>query len=342
MKNGTKLLTAFAAGALAFGFSIFSQLFLMPVLAFAAVIAVEWGWYYIAPTVLGVCLGTLLFRDPGAGTYASLAMLLLVPTVLAVYGKRRFAHRYAVLILAAVVTLGTYLSMTLDSMLAGEAPYAGAVRIWEELLVVPAQEAAGSYPAYGDVAELFAELTELIPDILMPFSIAVGEFLGLFLVLFCRLFAKLLKAEPQKMAPFTEWRLPKTALWGGIILAVVIAAVYIAGFERATAIALSLGIIIVSLFSVQGLATLLFVLEAANSPKVLRVLLFVLTPLLFPYSLILLTVSGIREQITHRRRYIRQAMKEIAERLEREKDDDEMNKYGFIKKKDDKDDKEDE
>lgn len=257
--------------------------------------------------------------------------LWLIPIILVFYGKKRFPHRYAALALAVLITLGTYLSLTLGSMLRGLPPYTETVESWALMVDEYAEVFKGVYGS-EDMLEVLTEFEGMIPDLLMPYSVITGEFCAFMLVVFYRLWSKLFKVEPQKMAPFSEWRLPKNMHWGSLILVAVIAAVYIAGFERAAGISLSLGLMVVPLFAAQGLAFFLALFSATKAPGGLRVLLFVFAALLFPYSMLLLAFFGLREQLQNRRRLMKEYLASADQARLLRKDRDEYEKYGYIRR----------
>ena len=328
MKTGFKILISLGTGILCFGLSMFSQLLLLPFLALAGFMAAEWGAYYALPALLGVAAGVMLPSGTSAGSIVTIVMLLLVPVTLFVYSKKKLPHRYAALALAVILTLGMYLSMTADSILAGEAPYAEAVRVWNEA----AESTLAMFGGASNSVELsaaFGAVAEYIPDALMPTSILMGGSLALLLVLLYRAITLLFKAGQRPMAAFSDWRLPHTALWGSLILLVVIPIAYLFRFNRAASIAISVVLIVVPLFSMQGLSVLLFMMKAGRAPVGLRILTVVIPIFLLPYSLILLGYFGVREQIKNRRRLVREYTEEMERMSEAEKRANEINKYGY-------------
>lgn len=332
MKLKFKILIIIGLTAVCFLFAAVSHLLLLPFLALAGFIAAEWGAGLLIPIIAAVAAGTLLPFGPSAGSWVEAAYLSLVPILLAVYGRKGFPHRWAVFALAVILTAGFYLSMTLGSILAGEPPYTGAVAFWNEAIVgsiVSASESSGG--VLDQFAEAFAEFAELIPDLIMPACIAAAEILSVMVLLFFRLFSRLFKKEPAKMAPIGEWRLPRTAIPGSLILIAAIAAVYIAGLGRANSAAISLGLIVVSLFSLQGLAYFLFVFGATKAPGGVRAVFFVLISLLFPYSLLFLAFFGVREQISPRRTIMKKYMREMEEKRSFASRGEEYDKYGYVR-----------
>lgn len=336
-----KLKIAICAGTALTGavLAAFSPMLAAPVIALAACMAVNWGALYLLPVLICFAAGSLLIGGFKPGAIATAAMLVIAASWLAVGEKRRFPHRYLLLGLAVIGCVGFYLSLTLDSIIASEAPYAGLVKLWDEYFLKPFSDYAPSAAAgYADVVETLQEFSDAIPKLLMPFSILLAEAFGLVAVIMYRLWCRLLREPVREMAPLREWRLPSTVLIGCLIMGVGIALVYIFKVSEATAIALSLAAVIVSLLSVQGLAYLLFILKASKAPKVLSVLLWVICFMSFPYIMVFLSLIGIREQLQNRRLAVKRYLAE-AERMSRaEKESDDLAKYGYVRK-DDKDDK---
>lgn len=323
------------AAVLGFAFSVFSHPLLIPVLALGAYMAVCWGALYLVPVELCVAAGILLWFGADPGTLSLLVSFLLAPVVLAFVYKKKLPHRYAVLALAVILCLGNYLSAALEPMLNGEPPYAAVVEAWETELLPRLSGLAGSSSALDSVSLI-------LPDVLMPGTILISEAAALALVLFYALCHRIFRTEPMKMAKFSMWRLPKTAIPGSIIMAAAIALVYILRVSQANAIAFSLLVAIASLFSVQGLAYLRFVFEFSKAPGGARVLLWVLVLTTFPYSLVFLSFIGIREQLQKRRPQIKKYLESESAMSRLEKQADEYAKYGYIRETKDKKDDSDE
>ncbi|MBO4385158.1 MAG: DUF2232 domain-containing protein [Clostridia bacterium] len=332
MKTGFKILILIGVTLIAFGLSFISQALLLPFLVLTAFMAAEWGLWYALPVAGAVAAGSFISFGTDPGGLASLAMLLAALVVMIVYGKKRFPHRYCILALTAVLTVGMYLAMTLTSILNGQKPHAEVVAFFTETIAEPLTSLlAADAAAEASLAEYFSELESLIPDILMPMSLLTAELYALLMILLYRLFSKMFRVEPAPMAKLSEWRLPRTAHWGSLILIAIIAACCIIGFERAAAIALSLGIPIVSMFALQGFCFLLFMLSVPNAPKFMRILLFVFTLILFPYSLVFLMFFGISEQVRPRRAQIVKMLDDMAREEEERREEDELDKYGYIR-----------
>lgn len=326
MNKSVRIPICLGAALLGGVFSVFSHALLLPVLALAAYMGANWGVFYLIPVLAGIAGGIFLAFSVSPSLIVTLVMLLSVPVFLTFYEKRRFPHRYALLGLTAIICLGTYLGITIEPMLAGKAPYADAVELWDTVFI-PAVSSASSQ----SVSELMSGFSEIIPDILMFISLLWAQICALALILLLRLWHRVFRTQPAPMARFCDWRLPSSTLIGCIMLAAAIAAVYIARFSQAKAVALTLGLIIVSLLSVQGLAFMLFVLRYSRAPRGLRVFFWVAMALMFPYCFILLSFIGAREQIKNRRRLIRQKLSGADGMSKAERRAEEYAKYGYIR-----------
>ena len=327
-----------AAAALAGGlFSVFSQLFLLPVIALAAYMGSEWGVGFEAPVLGAVAAGMLLFFGHDAALYITLAMYLLAAVALTVYGKKRLPHRYGLLGLAVILLLGNYLAITIEPMLSGQPPYARAVELWETSYLPAAAQTLSA-----ESMQALESAGALIPEFLMFFCVLIAEASALALILLYRLCHRLFRTKPRPMARFCYWRLPKSALLFVIFSAAAAGLCYLLKLEQANSVALTMGLISSSLFAIQGLAFLSFVLEFSGAPKGLRWLLWGLSFFLLPYSMIFLSLVGIREHLKNRRGRI---MNELKDRLKRSRAiqrEEEYAKYGYIRddeeeKNDDKD-----
>jgi hypothetical protein len=325
MKTGFKILISLAAAALAGVFSLFSHVLLLPVVALAAYMGSEWGEVYLVPVLAAMTAAMLAAFKLDAPLIITLALFLSAAVFLTVYGKKRFPHRYAVLALAALFTLGVYLSITIVPMLEGRPPYEDAVEMWEEGY---AKAMSGIAADYSDTAQSFSQA---IPTVLMLTCILTGELASMALVLLFRLCHRIFGTSPAPMAKLRNWRLPANSLLGALIMLAAIGLVYLFKVAQANAIALALGGIIVTLFSVQGLAFMTFVLQVSEAPRGLRIFLWAFIVLAFPYSLLVLTFIGVREQIRDRRRMIIKSIREARPMTEAQRRAEEYEKYGYIR-----------
>lgn len=331
MKNGTKIAICLGTAALTFVLAAFAQTLLIPLTALSAYMGAMWGLYYLAPSAIAACAGALLFGGTDPGSLAAAAMFLLIYAVLTAYLKKKFPHRYAVLALAVTVCVGQYLSMTIASMLAGRPPYSDVVDAWDRMVSEVFTPVFGGIAGGGEVLSMFGDVSAAIPDTLMFMCILTAEGVSTALVMLTRLLHRLFKTEPAPMARFAEWRLPHTALIGGGIMLVCIALAYIFRLEQANSVAYSLGLIVASLFAVQGMAYLDFVFRVSRAPGFVRVLAWVLPVLAFPYSLLLLAFIGVKEQITKKRPKVKKYLMELSAQQRAMNRADELAKYGYVR-----------
>ncbi len=338
MKSWAKVLISAAVTLACLVLVLFSRIVILPVIALAAFMGVYWGIGYMIPPVIALTAGSLVFTASDPGAFCSAGMFMLLPIILAVYGKKRLPHRYALLALAAVICLGTYLSAALAPMLKGEPPYSALAEAWDNAIVssftsVFSEELAG----YSETLEFLNSFSEMLPNFMMVSVLLIAEFSAAALIFSFKLWHRVFRIPPAPMAKFHNWRLPSSSIIGAVILILGIILVYVFKVEQATAIALTLGFIVLSMFSVQGLAYLMFILRLAKAPKIMRVLLWVIAALLFPSSLLLLSVIGFGEQIQHKRRRVLDYIRQESERSRLEQRADEYAKYGYIRDEKDKD-----
>ena len=325
MKTGTKVIISLGAAALAGVFSLFSHVLLLPVVALAAYMGSEWGSVYLVPTLAAVTGALLAFFKIDAPLIVTLALFLSAAVFLTVYAKRRLPHRYAVLVLALLFSVGVYLSIAITPMLEGRPPYEDAAILWEESF----KGAFGGLLA--DRAGSIAEFSRAIPTVLMPACILSGELAAMALIFLLRLWQRIFKTPRAPMAKLSFWRLPANSLIGALMLLLAAAAFFIFRAAQAGAIALSLGTIIVSMFSVQGAAFITFVLRFSEAPRGLRIFLWGFVILLVPYSLLVLTFIGVREQIRSRRLLVIKQIRESSDMTRAQRRADELAKYGYIR-----------
>lgn len=335
MNTAKRIAICGAAAVLGGVFSVYSHVLLLPVLALAAYMGSEWGLPYLIPVIGGIAAGMLLGFEPELSLYITLAMFIAAAIALTVYGRKRLPHRYGLLAAAVIILLGTYLSLALEPILAGKPPYTKAVELWENSYVPMASAALSQ-----DSLNTLKSFSALIPDFLMFCCVLSAEAQALLLILLFRLWHRIFKTSPRKMARFCYWRLPKSALIFVIIAAAAAGLCYLLRLEQANSVALTMGLIAVSLFAVQGLAFLSFVLEFSEAPRGMKYLLWGMTLFLSPYSMIFLSLVGIREQLKKRRSAILLAIKEKLRRSKAQERAEELAKYGYIREEKEKADKE--
>ena len=337
MKTYLKILICAGTAAAAALFSVLAEALLIPVLALAAYMGAAWGAVYLLPVLIGCTAGVFLGFVPSVDLIPKLAMYLLAPSLLVLCERKAVPHRFTVLALAAVFCLGQYLSLSLSSLIAGKAPYEGALQTWDEFYAPMFERIFGGIPGGSETAETLGELRSFIPDTLLAGSILTAEIYSLALVLILRLWHRAFRTAPRPMADLPDWRLPQSVLIGsGMMLACIILA-YVLKLDRANAAAWSLGLIICSLFAVQGLAYFFFMFRAVNAPGAARTVLIVLTVFLFPFSAALLAFFGLKEQITKKRPKITKLLAEKKRQEEPYSRAEELAKYGYIRRPESKD-----
>ena len=176
-------------------------------------------------------------------------MFILIPLIIAVYGKKKLPHRYAALALLLVMSFGHYLSMTASAIMRGAAPYEDVVNIWHEVVAEPMGSLFSAFPDGEELGSVLYDFADRLPDMLMWGCVLSAEFFALGLILFYRVLCKAFKIQPAPMAEFTLWRLPKSSMIGLGISALAVAAAYIFKLEGANSFAFAIGIFWGSVFA---------------------------------------------------------------------------------------------
>ena len=340
MKGFFKALICLAASVAALTVTAAGLEFLLPpVVALAAFMAAEWGVLYLLPALFAVLIGCCV---PGIGYDSGRLAFELTPAVLcgaaafglyaltfAIFLRRKVKHRWAVLVLTAILCIGMYLRLTLGSMLEGKAPSAGVVSYLysvEEML--PAALGSAYDKTLGDAMSAFIGV---IPDILLMICLVAAEAAALATVLLARVWYRVFKKTPAPMARFADWRLPSSILLGtGLMIGVCVLA-FILKLDAAPALGWTVSAALISLYSVQGMAYLMFVFEHSKAPAYIRAIAWVGAFMLLPYSSLFLTFMGFMEQVSKKRRVIAEYEKQMtAERARRSKAD-EYEKYGYVR-----------
>ena len=332
MKKVYKILICAGAAIVSFPLAFTSQIALLPLIALAAYMGSEWGLLYLLPPLAGIASGVIAGFSSAAEMLPQLVMLIGAAIILTAYAKKRFPHRFAVLGLAVLICVGYYFSMTLGSLLDGKAPHAGIIEEWDNVYYPRFSEAFSGMPGGQDMLETMNSIPLVLPDLLMWLSVLAGEAYSLALVLLFRLWHKAFGTKPARMAPLAEWRLPGSVLAGSLLMLAAIGLVYLLKLDHANSIAYSLGLIVASMFAVQGFAYLIFMFTVVRAPKFVRVLLWIFSIIFFPYSMGFLAFMGIKEQLTKRRSAIRKLFMEQRAMRKRTDKATELEKYGYVRK----------
>ena len=298
------------------------EVLLPPVIALAGFMAAEWSFAYLAPFILcglaGFLLGRVELSDgvPEVVLSASLVCLMaafaLVTFAAAYCMRRRVPNRFALLAYAAILCVGIYLAMGLGSMLAGGAPYDGIVTALKRMDGEFESLLGSAYTA--SARENLGALIALVPDLLMAYCLLFAEVLAFCIFICGRAWYRAFHKEPVRMADISQWRLPKSIF--------------------APSLAWTMGVAFVSLYAVQGLAYVYFIYRRVNASGGLRAVIWVFLVLFMPYSVLVLAVTGLIEQLTKKRSRIAFYEKQLALRQLRQDRFDEYEKYGYIRKDD--------
>ena len=318
------------------------EILLPPVIALTGFMAAEWGLSYLMPVLLAGAAGILgsqagfdngaLFFTPAAHTWCMLGCYAALLASAYVCLKFRLANRITLLSYAAILCIGIYLMLTIGSLLAGEPPYAGAVDYLQHADGGFAEALGSAYTQ--ESRQMMQTIIGSVPDMLMMFTLAAAILLGFETFMFGRLFYRVFKASPRRMAELGRWRLPKSILIGTLITAAVCAAAFILKLSIAPALSYAMGLVFAVMYSVQGMAYITFILTRMRAGTGVRVVTWVLAMLFIPYSMIMLALLGIVEQITKKRDLVEAFERQAAMERRLRRKQDEYEKYGYTREDD--------
>ncbi len=308
---------------------------LIVVVAFAAAMGAAWGYVYAVPVLAAYCLAFAASAAKSVELCCIVAECVLLLPVLTIFLRKKVSHRYTLLAAAVIITVGSYFSLTLDSVLAGDAPSAGLV---EELKAFSA-DVIRYYTDMGfnavDLNGYFTSLIEVIPDVLMTITMLYGEIVAFCVLMLTRMFCKALNAELRPMAPFYRWRLPQSTIGGVVFMAVVCAALFIFKASVATSFSFSIAVPFITMFAMQGLSFVFYIFNRTKVRVYGYILVVCMLILMFPYSLLFVLPIGVIEQIKNRRQVFDAAARQMELEAQRKAKLNEYDKYGYIRHDDD-------
>lgn len=301
---------------------------LVIVAAFTACMAVAWGLVYAAP-VLAVNVLTMLFAwAMTPSLYCAIAEYALLMVALTLCFYKKVPYRYTLLIAAAILTVCSYLSLTIDSLVVGDAPTAMVVSEYNAMAKTVLDSIEGVDGA-DTVATYLRAFGSILPDILMMLVVCAAEGIALLSVLLTRVFCKWLGAQTRPMAPFYRWRLPKSIGAGTIFMIVICGALFIFKLSAAAAFTYSIAAVLVTMYSMQGLALLFYIYHRMRVTTFGFVMTWIIVAVLFPYSILMLLPMGVIEQIKKRRLMYDAAARQMELEAKLRDKRDEYDKYGY-------------
>lgn len=233
--------------------------------------------------------------------------LILIALAIVLMLKKQRAYFDTALLCAAIATVIFYLATNLHDLMNGNSAFYTLQEYYRAAL--QAMTASGgtfsSFLPAGQMDALIAngdyiaaQLPVIMPAALCLFG-AVSALSSV--VLAARLSVKA-HVPIRPMRRFIVWRLPKSFLWGAVVL---IAGVIVLSFLDAPALdAITPAVLIVCAlpFFVQGLSAYWFIMVVGQRGTANRILLIVLLIILPAPTLLVLTLFGMLEQFMHFRK----------------------------------------
>ena len=275
-----------------------------------AFIAFAWAAWGLAPGVAATAAAaaaSLAFAGMESGLYI-LGMFLPSAVAIGVLLAGNKPYRSAVCAGALLVALGSYLSMCLPAIIAGNDPFA-LVRenfaAWGEFFLESAESMLGA-DATEAVAESFAMADELVPGITVISAGASGMMSGLFSVLIARALVKKTGKETRPMAPFALWQLSRQYTWASFAALVGALAALLASLANADAVFAAAECVVLGPLFLNGICYMDFTIRMVKPRnKGARIIFYVCAALLIPYSIFLLIGLGLLDRFMKTRRNYR-------------------------------------
>lgn len=276
---------------------------------FIAAAGLMWGRRCFAASfgaATAVLLASHLVLDGDAGIYYALEALAGVCVPAAIYYfafSRRKPYRSALAAAAVSITAGQYFRYALVDLMAGSAPFTNLAALVREVGGVMAAGGAqtGALADNALFLETIGDMADLVPDIMLAAIIAVSMAAALFGTVLCYLLARK-RTELKPMARLADWKLSKTFFFGSLILGAAAAIAGLSKLNSGTSITLALLTVALLPLAAQGVAMQVFVYCMRKRGRGFQIAVWVMSALLFPYSIMYFAVGGLMEQLMHMRR----------------------------------------
>lgn len=264
-----------------------------------AYVSLCYGGVYTAAAFLLASAGAVFT----AGSQALYALALLLPAaiVLTLFFKQKLPYRSAVACVTACFAIAYYLELCLPSLLAGEDAYAAMRDLTKQVLSL--YETMGEISktmgyAFAIPAVVSAALLDMTPQLTMITIMATAMTFAFTDVLCLERLARKGGAQLKPMAKLWDWRVTRESLVGAGILAGGAVAVRLLALKNAGAIVVTIEMILLGEFALNGFCYSEYVSRViVRQTGARRALRYVLYILFFPYSLIVLCLSGVAECI---------------------------------------------
>lgn len=236
-----------------------------------------------------------------AGSQALYALALLLPAavVLTFFFQKKLPYRTALACVTACFAVAYYVELCLPSLLAGKDAYDAMRELTRQVLSL--YEAMGEVGksmgyAFAIPAVVSAALLDMTPQLTMITIMATAMTLAFADVLLLERFARKHGAQLKPMAKLWDWRITRESLVGAGILAAGAIAVRLLALKNAGAIVVTIEMILLGEFSLNGFCYSEYISRViVRQSGARRAFRYVLYILFFPYSLIVLCLSGVAE-----------------------------------------------
>ena len=255
----------------------------------------------------GALCFSLLISAAGAAFASSdlMSIAMYLPAALAlglmIYYKRPWRSTAAVT--AGALFLGMYCVVCLPGVIAGTGPFSPIITMAKDVggLLVKEFNALGAAEQAKMVEEIIGNYVAIVPDSLLATLLMTAMVWAGVSLIVVRSFLKK-RRELRPMAPFREWRLSKSFVWGCIIL--IAGGFLLSALELGYAAAVYSCAEIIALLplALQGLALCDFLWFFRRKTAAGRVIAIVLLILLLPMSVIFFGMLGLVDQFAKVRR----------------------------------------
>lgn len=331
--RAVRLLICIAAAGAAFGIALYLPSFIPVVCAFAAAMGAAWGVLYSLPVLCAnaVVMYFTTIRisgDPAMSAYVNIIMYFLLLAGLTGLIRQKVPYRYILLALTVILAVGTYLTLTVDSIVAGNEPETLMRETWDAV----ASDAIAQMGAAGIDTSTMVETAESVSIALSNFLMAgvliSSEATALFTLLITCWFMKIFKAKPREMAPFYRWRLPKSIVWGTLVLIAFSVILSVARVSAAAAFGYAIAVPLISMFALQGVSYCFYIFRRMRSPTPVYITTILMGLFTMPISLLAFASMGVIEQIANKRLLYESADRRMKLEEELRKKRADYEKYG--------------
>ncbi|MBQ2661978.1 MAG: DUF2232 domain-containing protein [Clostridia bacterium] len=311
MKNkfNVKAIIMFAAAvALAFA-GVYSPILLYLCPVFLAATFAYSGIVFFVLAIGMLFSGVIYLTDITSALYI---MLTVLPSAIALscLFKGRCSYRTAVIACVVAIAISLYVTTFVPYLLEGKtAVYAiddkvtGIVEAFRSSLSL--YETMPEYEALAASADEMSKMIFSMSEELVFATITIQALCYGFLQVIAGYLMLGKSLALKKMAHFKDWQIPKSYLWGSLMILGASIILSETGVSYAGAFSVVAGLIIVAPFALVGVATMEFFVQITPEGKGFRrVLTYGMALLCFPFSIFMLAIEGIADRLFSLRKRI--------------------------------------